>query len=397
MLTTCFPRSEDDWSGYFISQLAHSLSRNNTVYVVAPGSAGTPPVKYSDSITVRYFRYMVPASLQRLAYGHGIVSNLQKSITAWLCLPFFLICFAAAARKAAGTCDVIHANWIFSGLVALLARKKGKKVILTVRGSDINVLNKSKILGAVNRMVLKKADKIVTVSDALKTKILALGIPAEKVSTVPNGINTDVYYPKDKTAARKKLGLPENNFIILYIGRLIHIKGVDILLESLQTVFAEQQNAIACFVGSGDLQQSLQEKAGTAQITNRVRFMGTQHPASIPDWLNAADMLVLPSRSEGRPNVILEAFACATPVVASAVGGVPELIQNGRNGLLVPSCEPDQLSAAILSVATDETARRTYAETGPKTIKNRSLTWADSAARYEKLYRPDQPGMDGAL
>ena len=386
MLTTCFPRSKEDWSGHFVYQLARSLALQHTVHIVAPGSYHTPSQKSIDGINVHYFTYMIPRTLQRLAYGNGIISNLKKSIVAWFCLPFFLICFAITARKVSKTCDIIHANWIFSGLTALICRRKGKKIVLTVRGSDINILNKSKLLKRINLFVLNRMDHIVTVSDSLRKIVLSFGIAPEKVTTIPNGIDTDLFYPGQKSKARSILNLPEKDLLIIYIGRLIKIKGIDILLEALKSVI-KQINAInAYLIGSGELLPRLQETAKKAEIDNKIHFPGSQPPESISDWLNAADIFVLPSLSEGRPNVILEALACGTPILATEVGGIPELIKDGENGCLIPPGKSDVLAEKIVSILNDKKVCEKFSKAGPETIQNFSLTWNSCASKYENLY-----------
>ena len=155
---------------------------------------------------------------------------------------------------------------------------------------------------------------------------------------------------------RRRLSLPQDRLQILFVGLLAPVKGLDILIEALRLVGDGEADCL--LVGTGPMEEQLRRAAAAAGIAERVRFVGAQPSGEIPAWLNAADLLVLPSLSEGRPNVVVEAQACGLPVLATRVGGTPELIEHGETGLLVESGDPEALAAGLSRLLCDAGLRQ---------------------------------------
>lgn len=387
MLSTSFPRNKDDLAGIFIFQLARKIARKHAVEVIAPGSAEAEKTESVDNVSVNRFTYMIPGSWQKLAYGSGILPNLKKSPAAWLCIPSFFISFFLAAFRVSRSCDVIHAHWIFSGLIGLGCRKKHTTpLILSVRGSDLHQTEHSPLLRGICRWILQGADRIITVSNSLNRKILDLGISPEKVSTIPNGVDTTMFKPRNRGRARNRLGLPENGKMILYVGRIIPLKGLDVLMQAMPAICGQVKNVHLYLVGDGPQMLELEDTAKKEGISDRVHFRGKQSPSMIPFWMNAADLTVLPSRSEGRPNVILESFASSTPVLASDVGGIPEFVSDGTNGFLVPYGNPGLLAERAVTLLLDEALRSRLSRNAQASIARTGLTWDLAAGQHEELY-----------
>jgi glycosyltransferase involved in cell wall biosynthesis len=187
---------------------------------------------------------------------------------------------------------------------------------------------------------LPRAERVVAVSRALADEVVALGVARERVAIVMNGIDSDLFKPADRAAARAELGLPPGP-LALYVGNLKPEKGV---LDLARAWGAVPRGTLAV-VGGGPAKAALEE--AVAPYGDRVRLVGPQPLASIPRWLAACDVLVLPSHAEGTPNVILEALACGRRVVATAVGGIPDLITRAELGELVPPRDPASLGPAI--------------------------------------------------
>ena len=171
-----------------------------------------------------------------------------------------------------------------------------------------------------------------------------MGIPPERALVQHNGVDGEKFGIRESSEARRQLGLPENRKIICYVGRLGHEKGLDILIEAMaKRPFSETELHL---VGGGELEESLRSRVQQLNLDGKVYFHGMRPHGEIPAWLTACDVFCLPSRREGCPNVVLEALASGRPVVASHVGGVPELISE-RNGVLVPSENPERLAQAL--------------------------------------------------
>jgi len=385
MLTTGFPRFKGDLFGHFIMALARELkSQGVEVVVVAPHAPGVPRREELEGIAVRRFGYLWPSSWQRLAYGGGIPTNLRKSWLARAQVPLFLAGFWWAARRACQGCQVVHCHWTISGLIARLATwGQPRPLVLSVRGSDIHLMGTG-VLGQLNRRVYRWMDRVIAVSEDIAGKLERAGVDRGKIQVVYNGVDQR-FQPGDQAAARGQLGLPLSRFIVLFVGLLVPVKGLDVLLEALALIRAP--HLLGVLVGEGPLKAELKLKAQRLGLGEQVVFAGGQPTAQIPAWLQAADVLVLPSRSEGRPNVVLEAQACGVPVVATRVGGTPELVQDGENGVLVESGDARDLARGLRAVMADEGYRRALAQRALARFQASGLTWEASARQVRDLYQ----------
>jgi len=383
LLTTGFPRFEGDLFGVFVFELARSLTRQGMrVGVLAPHETGAPLREQMQGVCVRRFRYFVPR-WQRLAYGGGIPTNLRESWVARAQTPFFLAAFWLGALRMARRSRVLHCQWTISGLVGYLATRWIRRpVVLTVRGSDFHLASNG--LGAiVNRFVYRRMSSVLTVSEDLARQIGYMGVDAQRLHVVTNGVD-ERFRPADGAVARKELELPGDGVIVLFVGLLVQVKGLDHLLDALRQLTDLPVRCV--LVGDGPLREHLGNRARTEGLGERVQFAGQCSAATIPAWMAAADILVLPSLSEGRPNVVLEAHACGLPVVATNVGGTPELLEDGVNGLLVPVGDSDALAGALRRLATDHDLRLRLGVAARERIKAGGFTWNATAARTRQIY-----------
>jgi len=380
VLTTGFPRFGGDLFGGFVLDLCrHLLAEGVESQVVAPHQGGLPRREVLEGVEVRRFTYLLPASWQRLAYGGGIPTNLKQSWAARLQVPFFLAGFWWRARRSCRGAALIHCHWTICGLVGRLAGGR-RPVVLSVRGSDINLLEGGWV-GRINRWIYRRMDLVLGVSQDVAAKLERAGVPAAKIRVVYNGVDSR-FRPGDQHSARAGLGLPPGAFVLLFVGLLVPVKGLEVLLEAVAAL-AEPQVCCA-LVGAGPLRETLQARAGALGLEAQVVFAGARPTAEIPQWMQAADLLVLPSFSEGRPNVVLEAQASGLAVVATRVGGTPELVEDGVSGLLVDSGDPGQLARAITRLRQDGAERQRLGEEGRR--RAASFTWQASARQVKGLY-----------
>ena len=264
-----------------------------------------------------------------------------------------------------------------------MVRQRPRPLVLSVRGSDINLLGNG-LLGRLNRLTYKWMDAIIAVSGDIARKLEESGVDPQKIRVVFNGVDQR-FFPQPLEGARTRLDLPESRFIVLFIGLLAPVKGLEVLLQAMPRL--EDEKALCLLVGEGPLRTELQRQVEEKKLQGQVSFAGARPTAEIPLWLNAADVLVLPSYSEGRPNVVLEAQACGVPVVATRVGGTPELIRDGESGLLVDSGDAGGLATAIRRLIDDKDLGRRLGEGGRAHIKEKGLTWESSAAQVKAIYR----------
>lgn len=261
--------------------------------------------------------------------------------------PLYAASIAPVVARYRGKIDVILGSWAYpDGFAAVVvARMLGVPCVVKLHGSDINVIAKLPGPRRLTAWALPKADRVVAVSRALADEVVALGVDRDKIAIVMNGVDSDLFRLRDRTAARRELGLPDKGPIALYVGNLKEVKGVQDLPEAWRHTLAQRPDATLVLVGDGPLRSQVAE--GVAGFGGSVRMVDAQPLERVPLWMAACDVLVLPSHNEGTPNVVLEALACGRRVVATAVGGVPDLLTGPELGVLVPPREPEALGVAI--------------------------------------------------
>jgi len=277
--------------------------------------------------------------------------------------------------------DLINVHWIFpDGVAAVrIARKLNLPILVTSHGTDINVYSDYRLRRIQIRDALQKSNSISVVSPELKRKIVALGISEQKVHIIPNGVDLDQFTFMDQTSCRRQLGLPLDARVILFVGNLEPVKGLEYFLEAIAQIYNLHKDMFVAIVGDGSMYQTLIHKTHILNLTNLVTFFGAKPHNEIPLWMNACDLFCLPSLNEGWPCVIMEALACGKPVVASNVGGIPELVNN-INGILVAPKEPMELAKAI-----DQALNRIWVT--EKIISSvNHLSWEACAEQYMTAY-----------
>jgi glycosyltransferase involved in cell wall biosynthesis len=280
-----------------------------------------------DGIDVYHPRYFIVPKIAMILYG-------------WMMFLSVLQLVKKIQREF--NFDIIDAHYVYpDGFAALLLGNYFKKpVVVSARGSDVNLYQTMPLIRRLLQYVLSKADKVVAVSQALKRAMIQLGTPQEKISYIPNGVDCEKFYPIPKEQARWALGLP-NGRMILSVGNLTSNKGFDLLIRSFgnlvaRPVYSDLQLTI---VGDGLIHEDLEKLISNLKLRHRVLLVGAIPHEQLYLWYSAADLFCLASHREGWPNVILEALACGTPVVATSVGGVSEVIRSDKVGLLADRTE----------------------------------------------------------
>jgi glycosyltransferase involved in cell wall biosynthesis len=246
---------------------------------------------------------------------------LSRPFNGWL----FARCVEPVIRRE--TFDVALVNWAYPDAygVMLVAEKWKFPFATTVQGSDVNAFFENPTRKRQVLRALRASRAVFCRSEALRETLRVEGIEA---TTVYNGIDRDRFRPLDRVACCRQLGLDPERKRVLFVGNLLPVKGPTILAQAAKQL----DDVDVIFVGSGP---------------EPVKSVGAKPHAEIPLWMNASDVLCLPSLNEGLPNVALEALACGIPVVASRVGGVPEVVRDGENGWLVPAADREALVAAL--------------------------------------------------
>jgi glycosyltransferase involved in cell wall biosynthesis len=262
--------------------------------------------------------------------------------------------------------DAVLGYWAHpDGYTALrLARQIGRPCVAVIGGSDVLLLCKQWARRRCICNVFNRVDQIICVSQDLKNKIGQLGIEAGKIHVCWRGVDTEKFRPGDYREARERLGLPQDRPLALFVGNFVRVKNVETLLAAAAILQARGTDFQLLLVGRGPLENALRRKSETLGLDGHVRFVGPVPHDALPDWYRAVNVTVLPSWSEGIPNVLLESMATRVPFVASRVGGIPEIATAGIDRL-VPPGDPAAFADAIaeqLSRGDDtaDTARKLF-------------------------------------
>lgn len=239
-----------------------------------------------------------------------------------------------------------------------------------------------------HRFAVRVMDTIIAVSEDVKSYFVEKrGIEGEKIVVIPYGVNLDLYHRRENQAKRGELELGPSDPVVGVVGHLTEVKGHSYLIDAAPKVCRAFPDVKFLFAGCGPLQKDLELKIRNLNLTSNFRFLGVRR--DMPELLNILDVFVLPSLFEGLPNVILEAMASAIPVVASAVGGIPEVVEDGVTGLLVPPTDSDGLANAIIRLLKDKKAAVKMGQSGRKRVEadySIDVEVERIQALYEALY-----------
>ena len=345
-VTNVFPNAYQPTKGVFNLRLAQALADEHEVRILSPiswvdelkgrlgrtGRRERLPAE-CDGLTVLYPRYYYPPKILRNHYGWFLWHSVRRQ----------------ALEVVRGfRPDVVIGYWAHpDGEVAIrAARLAGVPAVVMVGGSDVLLLAKHG--GRRRRIldVLQQAQAVVTVSRNLQAKVVELGLPPHKVHVVYRGVCAERFHPGDRQQARRRLNLPAEGRRLLWVGRMVPVKRLDVLLQACVVLRDRGIDFELSLVGDGPLRPALQSQATALGLSRPVSFVGNVHHDELGDWYRAADLTVLPSQSEGVPNVLRESLACGTPFVASEVGGIPEIAADPAVQL-VPPGDPGALAEGI--------------------------------------------------
>lgn len=339
-----FPSSAEPWQGRSAYQTLRILARYSNVKVFYPNASYPSWLKpgsrmyhgldlsYSTpDVAVKYLNYPALPLLSRVSNGWMAARSLLPDVRAFaphLMFGYFLYPEGFAALT--------------------LARVLSVPVVVEAIGSDINRIG-DPISRMFTRAVLRKADFVLTVSEDLRKKAVAMGASVKKSRTMLNGCDPSVFFVRDRQEARQTLGIGAAGPCIVYIGRIDLKKGLRELVEAGASVRTLYPNLQVYLVGSGPDRKLIADQIKMLNALEYIHLQGPCVPDEVPLWIASADLVTLPSYMEGCPNVVLEALACGRPVVATAVGGIPEIL-NEDYGCLVAPRDSRALAQAIATV-----------------------------------------------
>ena len=368
VVTPAYPTRDEPFRGIYNYHRAHALQEWADVQLICAMAAypafrkptgksgGRRDLRSMPGLAARYVEY--PA-----------LPFVSRALNGWVCARKI----APVARETRP--DLLLAYWVYpEGFAALLvARRLGIPGVVAAIGSDLRVISDPFTRRGV-RAALGRADHVLTVSRELRERAVALGAAPERVRAILNGCDGSVFRPAERASARGDLSVSQGSRLVVFVGRLAEIKGVRELLDAVAIAAGALPPLELVLIGEGPLEAELRARAARGDLAGRVRFLGNREPPDVARWLAASDLLCLPSHSEGCPNVVIEALRCGRPVVASEVGGVPEIV-DGRCAVLTPPGDAPALARGLLAALgrdwdEEEIARRhgrTWQDVGRET------------------------------
>lgn len=392
-VTTLYPNAEHPTFGVFVETRLRKLAERPgvRVRVVAP----VPWFPFRQAIFGRYGRYArIPATEHRhgIRISHPRYVQLPK-IGTHLSPLFLYLSLLAHVRENVlpeGDVDVIDAHVYYPDGVAaaLLAKTLKKPVTVTARGTDLNHYpERYPLVGRMMAGTARHVDASITVCAALKEALVAIGGDPTRIHVMRNGVDLALFRPVDREAARRHWRLDRPT--LLSVGHLIERKGHDIVIRAL----VHQPGIDLLIAGDGPERGRLTRLAERLGLADRVRFLGVVAHQDLAGLYGASDALVLASSREGWPNVLLEALACGTPVIATRNWGTPEIVSSPEAGLLVDQRTPEAIAAAVRQLIqdpTDREATRRFAE---------AFSWDATTDAQLALFSSflREPGLLGAV
>ena len=292
LFANMYPSFDGDYRGIFIQQMVRDLE--------ARGVTVKKAVKNSPSVT-GYF-------------------------------PFYWRSLLLARDR---TPDILQAEYIpHSSLIPAFFKRERTPLVLKFHGDDARIFPFS---NRFNHMMtcsmLRRADYVITASEEIRNILIPLGVKPDRIAAIHTGVDTDFFHPLSRMECRNTLGLPQEPVIFIFVGRLHPWKGIREIIEVARGCPALQ----FVFLGPGEIPEH----------PENCRFLGPRPPAEVREWLNAADCFILPTYTDAVPASVMEAFSCGIPAITTDIGGCPEIVENGVNGLTVPVRNADKLRDAV--------------------------------------------------
>lgn len=334
VVSSYFPQKNNAYRGHSAYHTLIRMQEEADIEVVCPlasypGRAEVPAERQYGSIPVQYVGYPAFPMVSRPVNGFTCVNLLLPRIR--------------AIRP-----DVILNYWLYpDGFSAMqVGRTLGVPVVVGSIGSDLRRISDPFTRYFVGR-TLREASGVITVSEELRRRAIGFGLPPEKVTAILNGFDAATFFPGDRATARREVGYAHDGELILFVGTLLKTKGLHELVVAFQGLAARRPNVRLAIIGEGIFSKVLRRLVAESGLGDRILMLGRKPSSEVGAWMRAADVFCLPSYSEGCPNVVVEALACGVPVVATDVGGTPELVRDSSAGILVPPQNADAIRRAL--------------------------------------------------
>lgn len=396
VLTSTFPRWENDTEPAFVFELSRRLADEFEITVISPRTPGSKEREGMAGLCVIRFPYFFNRWEKLAMHGGGILNKLKSNPLYYLMIPFFLLgqMRAVVGLLRSERFDLIHAHWLipqgFVAALSLLITRKKIPLLCTSHGGDLFAL-KGKGLQFLKRWVMDKSAALTVVSKAMRKTVVAMGIDPDKVEVIPMGVDLKSLFTPDPCVQRKTDEL-------LFVGRLVEKKGVQFLLEAMPAVLKKHPSIRLILAGSGPMEEELRQQAQRLQISDRVAFLGMVSQTKLPDLYRTATLAIFPfvvaksGDQEGFGLVQVEAMGCECPIIAGDLPAIHDIITHEENGMIVESGNAQALADAIIRMLADPDLCAKLAGEGRRRVVQK-FDWEIVAEKYAGEYKKIHSGM----
>jgi glycosyltransferase involved in cell wall biosynthesis len=393
VLSTTYPRWKSDSTPHFVFDLNKQLAKKVETWVLVPHFEGAKYSEEIDNVRIIRFPYFFPTRLQRLCYEGGILPNLKSSWLARIQLPFFLVFQFLAILKTVRKYKInfIHCNWIIpQGFYSMLMYKIFNiPYIITALGADVFTFQKIASARSLKKLILKCSFLCSANSLDLIENLKKLS-PSTDFQYIPVGVD-EKFFNEKKYASQLKTDLKITGLFLLAVGRFAEKKGFKYLIDAIPEILNEFPKSKLVIVGYGPMEIELKSQVKKLDLEEHILFVGGKSRIELSRYYATADIFIGPSivaqggDTEGQPTAFIEAMASMTAVIASDVGGVKDMIEDGETGLLVTQKDSRQIAKAIITLCKNKKLKQ-YLEKNGKNRIMKSFRWEAVAQQYLGVY-----------
>ena len=396
MVATSYPRFPGDTVGTFLEPIARGLAaRGHEIHLVLPWHPRWQRGTRDGDVRFHLFRYAPLRSLNIFGYASALEADQRLRGAAVAAAPLAMAAAWRAAWTLARDVDptIMHGHWVVPGGVIAAAASGGRPLVISLHGSDVFLAERHWAVGRAARWAFGRAGFVTACSDDLRERALALGASADRSVTVPYGVDSTRFRPDP--AARNRLrehwGVGDDAEVVLGVGRFVRKKGFEYLIDAVARLAPYRKGLHLVLAGDGDLRTEFLARVADRGLGGRAILPGVLHQDDVAASLAAADVVVVPSvrdpsgNVDGLPNVVMEALASGTPLIATRAGGIGSVVQDGRTGLLVPEADPVALAAAIGRLL-DGPAEAAALATAARRWAEQEGSWSHAIDGFELAY-----------
>ncbi|MGH9460624.1 MAG: glycosyltransferase [Vicinamibacteria bacterium] len=396
-MTSSYPKYPGDATAPFIESITQELaSRGHELTVVLPARPDLSPASV-PGVSFQPYHYAPTERLAVFGYAEALRGDVAVRASTYLVSPLAILSGVAKTVEAVRRegYDLLHAHWVVpNGAMALpAARRGGLPLVVSLHGSDVFLSEKKRIFRQAARLVFRRAAAVTACSDDLAERSRALGASPRPV-VIPYGVDTASFQPtrEEVTRLRERLGLAAAQPMVLAVGRLVHKKGFEVLVEAIPRLVARHSDLKVVIAGGGDLAASLAARADASGVRDHLVLVGKVSREELPAYYGAAMVTAVPSihddagNVDGLPNVVLEALASGSSIVASAVAGIPQAVSHRKEALLVPERDPKALAEAILELLASPDVRESLGRNARERARS-VFSWGRVGDQFEDVFR----------